>query len=90
MAPERIVDAERARRLARAIVSDVVLYNPERVRLGIEHDDVFERLGPELEEAHTYYASRVDPEVARKSGAWGSALVDVLVYRSGHVRSQIW
>ncbi len=87
---ERIVDPERAVRLARAILSDVVFYNPEAVRLGIEHDDVFERLEPELTEAHDYFESRVDEGVVQKTNAWGRALVDVLVYRSGHVHSRIW
>ena len=87
---ERISDPERAGRLARAILSDVVLYNPERVRRGIEEDDVFERLAPEIEEARHYFESRVEKELARKSNAWGRALVDVLVYRSGHVHSRIW
>ncbi len=87
---EQILDPDRATRLARAILSDVVLYNPERVQLGIERDDLFDRLAPELEEARTYFDSRVDAGVAQKSGAWGLALVDVLVYRSRHIRSQIW
>ena len=87
---EPIVDAERARRLARAILSDVKLYNPDAVRKGIESDDLFERLAPEIEEAREYFESRVDREVSAKSDAWGRALVDVLVYQSGHVRSRIW
>ena len=87
---ERIVDPERAVRLARAILSDVMAYNGDLVRRGIEADDVFERLAPQLQEAREYFESRVDEELARKSGAWGRALVDVLVYRSGHVRSSIW
>lgn len=85
-----IDDPQRAERLARAILSDVMLYNARRVRMGVERDDLFERLAPELEEAHAYFASRVRPELARKSNAWGRALVDVLVYRSRHVRSTIW
>ena len=36
---ERITDPERADRLARAILSDVMLYNPEKLRAGIEADD---------------------------------------------------
>ena len=87
---DRLEDPERAVRLARAILSDVMLYNEARVRTGLERDDLFERLAPELEEAHAYFASRVSPEVARKCNAWGRALVDVLVYRSRHVRSPIW
>jgi hypothetical protein len=87
---ERIEDPARATRLARAILSDVMLYNADKVRAGIESDDVFERLRPELEEARAFYEERVAPDVAARTNAWGRAIVDVLVYRSGWVRSRIW
>jgi hypothetical protein len=80
----------RVARLARAILSDVMLYHEDQVRLGIEADDLFERLQPELEEAKIYFESRVAADVARECNAWNRALVDVLVYRSRHVRSRIW
>jgi hypothetical protein len=86
----RISDPQRAERLARAILSDVMLYNPESVRLGIERDDLFERLRSELDEAREFFERRVDPEVAAKSNAFDRALVDVLVFRSAAVRSRIW
>jgi len=86
----RISDPQRAERLARAILSDVMLYNPESVRLGIEQDDLFQRLRREIEEAREFFEQRVEPEVAAKSNAFGRALVDVLVYRSAGVRSRIW
>ncbi len=85
-----IVDPERAARLARAILSDVMSYHPEKVRLGIEHDDLFARLEPEIREARTYFESRVDPDVAAKTNAFERALVDVLVFRSSGVPSRIW
>lgn len=83
-------DPARVERLARTIVSDVMLYNAEKVRAGIAGDDVFERLRPELEEARAFFEERVDPEVAAKTNAFEHALVDVLVYRSRHVPSPIW
>jgi len=86
----RIDDPGRAARLARAILSDVMAYNPEKVRLGIEHDDLFERLAEEIREARSYFEERVAAEVVAKTGAFDRALVDVLVYRSRHVRSRIW
>ena len=86
----RITDPQRAQRLARAVVSDVMLYNTERVRVGIEADDLFDRLRPELDEARAFFERRVDSEVAAKSNAFDLALVDVLVFRSGRVRSRIW
>jgi hypothetical protein len=83
-------EPERVARLARAILSDVMLYHEEQVRQGIEADDLFERLRPELEEAKVYFESRVEADVARECNAWNRALVDVLVFRSRHVRSRIW
>lgn len=86
----RIDDPGRAERLARAIVSDVMSYHPDDVRRGLERDDLFERLGPWLEEGRSYFESRVSAEVASKTNAWGRALVDVLVFRSRHVPTDIW
>ena len=87
---ERIADPSRAQRLARAILSDVMLYNADKVRAGIEADDLFERLRQELEEARAFFDERVEAEVAERSNAFGRALVDVLVFRSRAVRSKIW
>jgi hypothetical protein len=86
----RITDPQRAERLARAVLSDVMLYNAERVRAGIEADDLFDRLRPELDEARAFFEDRVAPDVAVKSNAFDRALVDVLVFRSARVRSRIW
>jgi predicted NBD/HSP70 family sugar kinase len=87
---DRIADPGRAQRLARAILSDVMLYNPDKVRAGIEADDLFERLRAELEEARAFFDERVDSEVAERTNAFDLALVDVLVFRSRAVRSKIW
>lgn len=83
-------EPERVTRLARAILSDVMLYNAEKVRLGIEADDLFERLAAELAEARAFFDERVDGLVAARTNAFDRALVDVLVYRSRSVRSKIW
>jgi hypothetical protein len=87
---ERIADAARARRLARAIASDILLYHAERVREGIEQDDLFERLREELQEAREYFRARVDEKLAAKEEFVDRAIVDVVVYGSRGVRSRIW
>ena len=51
---QRVRDVERARRLARVLLSDVVAYAGEQVRIGLEKDDLFERLRPFI--AQTPYA----------------------------------
>ncbi len=86
----RIADPARALRLARAVVSDIATYHPDLVRDGLLHDDLFERMASELEEAREFFEERVEDDTARATNAWNRALVDVLVYRSKHVRSRIW
>ncbi len=86
----RIADAARARRLARAILSDVLLYNPEAVRLGIQRDDLFDRLQDQLQEARAYFEERVEPELLQKENFIDRAVVDVLVWGSRRVHSRIW
>lgn len=87
---QRIVDRARARRLARAIASDLLLYNGDAIRAGIENDDLFDRLKDEFEEAHAYFAERVAPELAEAENFVDRAIVDVLVTGSRSVRSRIW
>jgi hypothetical protein len=87
---EKIADPARALRLARAVLSDVMLYNSDKVREGIEADDLFDRLREELAEARAYFDERVAADVATKTNAFGLAVVDILIYRSRAVRSRIW
>ena len=42
-----VVTPERARRLARVLISDVAAYAGDQVRIGLEKDDLFERLAPD-------------------------------------------
>lgn len=85
-----IDDPERATRLARAIVSDVGLYNRDAVREGLARDDLFERLDKEIQRARAYWAERVTPRLSRDSAIFEHALVDVLVYRSRGLASRPW
>jgi hypothetical protein len=78
-----------ARRLARAIVSDVALYNREKVETGIKSDSIFELMREELEEGRKHFISRVEPEIAA-SNVYEIAVVDVLIKRSGKIESTIW
>ena len=49
---------EAARRLARAIASDLSLYNEEKIVQGIQTDDLFNVLAEEIEEGRALYKSR--------------------------------
>jgi hypothetical protein len=81
---------EAAARLARAIVSDIALYNKEKVLVGIKKDILFDILQEEIEEGEKFYHERVDPELSGKTNYFNKAIVDVLVKRSGNIESDIW
>jgi len=80
---------EAARRLARAIASDLSLYNEEKIIRGIESDSLFEELGEEIEEGRALYKSRVASELYQKN-YYDRALIDILVKSKGHIKSRIW
>jgi hypothetical protein len=76
--------------MARVLVSDLVCYDPEQVRVGLEKDDLFERLGPEIERARVFYEKNVDASVPERARIFDHAIVDVLVYGNRRVSSHIW
>lgn len=80
---------EAARRLARAIASDLSLYNEEKIVQGIQNDDLFTGLAEEIEEGRALYKSRVSPDLYQKN-FYDRALVDILVKSKGHIKSKIW
>ncbi|HEY4116950.1 MAG TPA: hypothetical protein VGM56_03795 [Byssovorax sp.] len=80
---------EAARRLARAIASDLSLYNEEKIVAGIQNDDLFTGLSEEIEEGRALYKSRVSPDLYAKN-FYDRALVDILVKSKGHIKSKIW
>jgi hypothetical protein len=84
-----IDNLEQAKRLARAIVSDVAIYNQEKVESGIKNDDIFDTLEEQLEEGRQHFFSRVSPELNPEQ-IYNLALVDVLIKRAGKIESPIW
>ncbi|MFO7155100.1 MAG: hypothetical protein DIU72_000585 [Pseudomonadota bacterium] len=80
----------KAIRLARAIASDISLYNEEKIRQGIEEDNLFDVLQEELEEGRELYRSRVSEELYRTTNFFERAIVDIIVRPRGHIRSKVW
>jgi hypothetical protein len=80
---------EAARRLARAIASDLSLYNEEKIVEGITNDNLFELLKEELEEGRALFESRVTPELYREN-YYARAIIDILVRSKGHIDSKMW
>ncbi len=80
----------KAHRLARAIASDISLYNEQKIVKGIEQDNLFEVLKEEIEEGRELYRSRVSPELYRSTNFFDRAVVDIVVRSKAHIRSKIW
>lgn len=80
----------KAIRLARAIASDISLYNEARIVQGIEQDNLFEVIKDEIQEGRDLYKSRVSEEVFTKGNFFDRAIIDVVIARKGHVKSRIW
>ena len=84
-----ITSKEQAARLARAIVSDVAIYNQEKVERGIKNDNIFDSLSEEIEEGRQHFYSRVAPELSPEQ-IFDLTLVDILIKRAGKIESPIW
>jgi hypothetical protein len=80
---------EAARRLARAIASDLSLYNEDKIVAGIQNDNLFDSLTEEIEEGRALYKRRVSPDLYPRN-YYDRALVDILIKAKGHIRSKLW
>lgn len=80
---------EAARRLARAIASDLSLYNEDKIVSGIQNDNLFDSLAEEIEEGRALFKRRVSPDLYPRN-FYDRALVDILVKAKGHVKSKLW
>jgi CheY-like chemotaxis protein len=54
---------EQAERLARIVVSDIVLYSKEKFEAAVQSGNVLEAMQPEIAEGRSLFANRVDPSI---------------------------
>ncbi|HVE87995.1 MAG TPA: hypothetical protein VND93_34295 [Myxococcales bacterium] len=80
----------KAMRLARAIASDISLYNEQKIIKGIEQDNLFDVLKDEIEEGRELYKSRVSAELYTTTNFFDRAIVDIVIRSKAHVKSKIW
>lgn len=85
-----ITTQDEAKRLARTILSDIMLYNQAKVKEGIEQDSLFEVLADELAEGRKYYESMVEPSLRSDTNFFNEAVIDVLLKQGGKHKSDIW
>lgn len=80
---------EAARRFARAVASDLSLYNEEKIVQGVQNDNVFEVLADEIQEGRDLYNGRVAADLHVKN-FYDRALVDIILKSKRHVKSTLW
>lgn len=73
-APIEPREFDEARRLARLILSDIIIYHSAAVEQGIRDNNFFEVLKEAIDEGRVYYDSRVPPRVRRDSEIYTETL----------------
>ncbi|MFZ3208082.1 MAG: response regulator [Geobacteraceae bacterium] len=68
----------KARRLARIIVSDIILYNQAKVETGVRNDSFYELLADDIQEGRSLYQKRVPEEVRTSTNYLEEAFGDLL------------
>jgi predicted Zn finger-like uncharacterized protein len=82
--PEEAVDPavrkeqEKARRLARALVSDILVYNREKRDKALGEGTLVQALGHEIKKSWELYKEKVTPEVANSTNHFRDALNEIL------------
>lgn len=69
---------ERAKRLARTIISDIYLYNTPRANKAIKNNSFFSEFAPEIKEGLKLYESRIPPEVREKGDFFQDTIHDFI------------
>lgn len=76
--PEMKKKRERAKRLARVFVSDILVYNQEKRDRGLAAGDLMTVLGPEIKKAWEAYKEKIGSEVTESSEYFRTALNQIL------------
>jgi hypothetical protein len=69
---------QKARRLARALVSDLVVYHPEKRQQGLRDGTLPQLFKDEIEKSWQEYVEQVGAELAKSTPFWTEALNEIL------------
>lgn len=85
-----ITDEKKAGQLARAIASDVSIYNTDKIEAALKRDNVFDVIGDELEEGRQLFHKKVSPELCNNTNIFEKAVIDIIIATRKHVNTPIW
>ncbi|MEZ4447827.1 MAG: hypothetical protein R3B09_00020 [Nannocystaceae bacterium] len=89
MAAQQIDNEARAQQLARAIASDIQLYNKQKIEEALKNDNFFDALQEEISEGRDLFRGRVTPELFRKN-FYDRAIVDRVIKPMASLKTPIW
>lgn len=69
---------QKARRLARALVSDIVVYHPEKRLEGLRHGTLKQIFGEEIRKSYEEYSAQIGRELAESTPHFTDALNEIL------------
>ena len=69
---------QKARRLARALISDMLVYHPEKRQQGIRDGTLPQLFKDEIEKSWQEYVEQVGAEMAQSTPFWTEALNEIL------------
>jgi hypothetical protein len=69
---------QKARRLARALVSDMIAYHPQKREEGIRNDTIKQLFRDEIKKSYEEYVEQVGREFAESTGHFQAALNEIL------------
>ena len=84
-----IDDDKRAQRKARAIASDIYLYNKAKIEEALQKDSFFEELSEFITEGRDLFRASVTPELFKKN-YYDRAIVDRVIKPMAALKSSIW
>ncbi len=69
---------KKAARLARTIVADIALYNPDLVERGVREGTLFQLLAKDIEDGRKHFQTKAGPEIMAVADYYQLALEDVI------------
>ncbi len=90
MESKKLSDPKKIFRIAKAMASDIQMYNKDKIEKAIKADNFFEVIQNEYQEGKELLEQRVDPEILAKDNYLDRAIVDIILKYSSNIESKIW
>ena len=90
MESKKLSDPKKIFRIAKAMASDIQMYNKDKIEKAIKEDNFFDVIVNEYQEGKELLEQRVDPEVLKKDNYLDRAIVDIILKYSSNIDSKIW